>query len=565
MEEKYFTESDSPLNYYLTYLKEKYDFEKYHFVELFIFFHDYISNDRQDSCEYSIDKQSFIEVTSSLFSILRKNNNQNSIINTISSEVEDEESDKKILKEIYKFLKVKSESDNNDILNHKPSKFISIVNLIKFLKFLTTTKLSKKNIFKILNKSEKSNINEDSINELLVPIIDFINQNIENFPSVSSAYKINSQSLDKKRINLIQILFDDEEVISYQDFDEDLLLFKLKRNSDLLNLFLFFFDISEEIINLLIERSPNVEKSVEEHENNSLAMINLMNVEMSSGESEDDDEQETEQENSQYKNSNQINKEIELEENNNNYLNTKKNDEKDGVYLQKYENEDQNKEKDDEYYYNQNQNGLHGQSIVQLDVYPTSSMSQSHLPTNYLDANYVPSIYLLNKRTSPKNYSESKENIILSNELKKLNSINSKKSILSKDHDIDSTPYEPRRISFAGSKNSKRSKISKASERSLEKDIISPKSNRSARSRPNSKPASDEKLNGKNLINCGGKNTYQNSQYDNLNFPNNIKNSSNERSCQMEKIREEKIWKFNDCIDDNKLKSVEELKIHSCN
>jgi hypothetical protein len=593
MEEKYLTESDSPINYYLTYLKEKYDFEKFHFVELFIFFNDYISygrgDDKEYSSSYSIDKHSFIEVTSSLFSILRKNVDNN---NTLSYQIEDEESDKKILKEIYNNLK--SENENN-INGYKPSKCVYIENLVNFLKFLTTRNLSEENLFKILDKSDKGYVNEDSINELLLPIIDFINQILQNFSSLNLSYnKLNPHSLEEKRTELIKKLFKNNS--SKKKFDEKSLFKIIRYDPYLFNLILFFFDQAEEIINTLTHQNINDEKSGEKEESNSIEMINLMNAEMSSGQSEEDEENSP-------NNSHHITQHIcndtviknsinsirqEQEENQNEYLNTNTCEDKEELNLRQCENEsddnDENQENEEnDNHYNQHQNKNSGNTQMdigedtlgnikklrflssgnnsgktisnavhasnmshrELHVNNTFSNSQSNLPTNYLDANYVPTIYFVDKSPSVKNYSESKENI-LSNQLKKINSINSKKSRQSKDNDTEYTPYEPRRISFAESKNSKRSKISRASERSQDKENVS------CRSRHNSKPTSDEKLKkGKSL--------------ENLNFTNtNIRNSSNERSYQMENIREEKIWKFNDFVDHQKLNLIEELKIHSC-
>lgn len=132
----------------ITHLKENYNYGKYHFLELFIFFYDYTEMNE-------ISKDNFVEANMALMSTIRKSNGSKKIMQS---------TEKKIIKDIYKFLdESNSSSINIEVLNN-------------FLKELCkeSLDLNIENIFMLIDKDQKSVITPDDLETYLTPFVDFI-------------------------------------------------------------------------------------------------------------------------------------------------------------------------------------------------------------------------------------------------------------------------------------------------------------------------------------------------------------------------------------------------------
>lgn len=210
------------LNIILTHLKNKYDFEKFHYVELFIYFFDYVTFNEKD-LTYTFEKNSFIESNKSLFSIIRK---ENTIV-----VIDQEEIERKVLKDLFNYLK-----------NEK--NLVTLESVINLLNKLTCNELSENNLFKILDKSDKGFVSEDDLVNLLNAITDFILNNDE--PNILN---LTIDELDSKKQIAIKKMFKNSK--TSLDFRQVKNICKL----DLLKIILFFFEQAEILINYKLNQA----------------------------------------------------------------------------------------------------------------------------------------------------------------------------------------------------------------------------------------------------------------------------------------------------------------------
>lgn len=211
----------SSVNFLLTHLKEMYSFEKYHFVELFIFFHEFITYDKAES-EYILDKKSFIMVNSCLFSLMVKNSSE------VSGQNEDFE--KKMLKDVFKYLKT---NEN-----------MHLDSLIFYLRELGQSEITEENIFGILDKGETGVVSEKEMKEIIRGVQEFVDASYES----SRTYNY----LDDDCSYVVDNIFTCSEPIEEQE-----LLEILKEDSSILHLLNKIFNQAEEIIMKMVSsKSP---------------------------------------------------------------------------------------------------------------------------------------------------------------------------------------------------------------------------------------------------------------------------------------------------------------------
>lgn len=221
---------ESNMNHFallIQHLKENYNYLKYHFLELFIFFFDYT-----DSNE--ITRDNFVDANISLMESIRKTR--------VDLRKDIQTTERKIIKDIFKFL---------DESNRKK---INLEILNDFLKEICkeSLDLNIENMYRFIDKEEKGLISAEDLESYLAPFLDFIE-------SVSSQDEEIEVISEEEVGYIIKSLFV-KKVISRKDFIEK--LGKNKGISAIRRILVSTEDVVRKLINEMIEAGLGEDQSI---------------------------------------------------------------------------------------------------------------------------------------------------------------------------------------------------------------------------------------------------------------------------------------------------------------